>query len=798
MMLGSIALTWLVLQLFGLVGRPIARRWFDALPDGGYAFSKIVGILLCGYGVWLLAMIGFGGLSLPLIILVAAGVAVAGAWWSASDAPRIPWQRRRGMAFGYEAIFLAALVGMALMRSYQPDPWGTERPMDFAFFNAIARSPAFPPHDPWLSGYSINYYYFGYLLMAMLTVVTGAEPAVGYNLSLATIFALAALGIAGLVSNLIHLDRRASEQPRRTTQAGVWLATAGTAALVLCAGNLVGAAQIASGTALIAALPGDQAARALLNGLGARAPLTLDPPFRGEYFDGTSQIVPSDQAADFNWWNPSRAIWDDYPAGDGGQPYRRYAITEFPFFSFWLGDMHPHVMAIPLVVLAAAAGLQLAARRDGPRYRRDPARLGSVILNGLVIGSMYAVNSWDMPLGVALVIGGLVIAVRRTPAPRAIAPPLRQAALTALVAYLAFLPFHATFRSLVGARDPLIDLPLLGALSRTLGLVAWDRTELHSMLMIFGLFLVPLVLLVWWAGSSHPMWLRASLPVALAVGTLIGAPLLALLPLAVLAGASALERVEQPARAFTLGLVMLGSLICLGIDVVYIRDVFESRMNTVFKFTYQVWVIWGAAAGYALWWLLARSPQRWRLARVGGTLLVGVLAAAALVYPWHTFGRQLREATPIGLAGQTPRDREPGGAAALRFLREQVPGDAVILEASGNGPGDSYDPEGLGIGGVSASTGLATVLGWPGHQQQWRAGDPQAQAEIAPRQADVAQIYATLDATVARELLARYDVSYVYVGAAERARYPAEALDKFAGLGDVAFSEEQVTIYRLR
>jgi uncharacterized membrane protein len=316
--------------------------------------------------------------------------------------------------------------------------------------------------------------------------------------------------------------------------------------------------------------------------------------------------------------------------------------------------------------------------------------------------------------------------------------------------------------------------------------------------MIFGLFLVPLVLLTWWSAARHPVWLRLTLPLTLLVGTILGFPLLALLPLAMLAGAGALGRAEQPARAFTLGVVALGSLICLGTDLVYIRDVFESRMNTVFKFSYQVWVIWGATAGYAVWWLLARAPHRWWLVRVVGTLLVGTLAIGALVYPWHTFGRQLRDATPIGLAGQTPRHREPGGAAALRFLREQVPGDAVILEASGDGPGDSYDPEGLGIGGVSASTGLATVLGWPGHQQQWRAGDPLAQAEIAPRHAAVAEIYATLDAAAARELLQRYGVSYVYVGVAERVRYSAEALEKFAGLGDVVFSEEQVTIYRLR
>ena len=80
---------------------------------------------------------------------------------------------------------MLALVFLALIRARMPDPWGTERPMDFALFNAIQRSTNFPPHDPWLAGYSINYYYLGYLLMAALALVSGLAPAVAYNLSLA-------------------------------------------------------------------------------------------------------------------------------------------------------------------------------------------------------------------------------------------------------------------------------------------------------------------------------------------------------------------------------------------------------------------------------------------------------------------------------------------------------------------------------------------------------------------------------------------------------------------------------------
>ena len=64
------------------------------------------------------------------------------------------------------------------------DAAGTEKPMELAFINAIMRSPTFPPSDPWLSGYAISYYYFGYVLVALLAKLTALPGAVAFNLGL--------------------------------------------------------------------------------------------------------------------------------------------------------------------------------------------------------------------------------------------------------------------------------------------------------------------------------------------------------------------------------------------------------------------------------------------------------------------------------------------------------------------------------------------------------------------------------------------------------------------------------------
>jgi uncharacterized membrane protein len=244
---------------------------------------------------------------------------------------------------------------------------------------------------------------------------------------------------------------------------------------------------------------------------------------------------------------------------------------------------------------------------------------------------------------------------------------------------------------------------------------------------------------------------------------------------------------------------------------VYIRDVFDMRMNTIFKFYYQAWLIWGVLAGYALWWLLARRPttdhrpptttsfSRWVV--VGGqwsvvlvTVLFIALLAGALVYPWLTAGKTFRADQPIGLAGKTPPEHTPEGAAAIGWLRANAPGDAVILEAAG----DDYDGRGIGANAVSASTGLATVLGWSDHQRQWRGGDPPSYAQIDPRRADVTEIYSGTDTLKATELLKKYKVGYIYVGTAEQATYPQLDLNKLAQLGEQVFQQGNVTIYRVK
>jgi YYY domain-containing protein len=423
-----------------------------------------------------------------------------------------------------------------------------------------------------------------------------------------------------------------------------------------------------------------------------------------------------------------------------------------------------------------------------------------------------------------------------------------------LAAWLFFAPFYLTFRSLVGGKQPLIDLPLLSTLTRTIGFVTWTKTSLHSFVIIFGLALLPLVAYV--IAQSHQLvqhgeltplgdeqvadadqpapepvaaathagqlglaarlWMPDSwryLPLALLavllLGIVAGFPLLVLLVLAIYAARLAVARATQPAAAFVLMAFALTCLICFGTELVYIRDVFEMRMNTIFKFYYQAWLIWGVLAGYAVWWLTlgrrAKDEGRrttakqslssivYRLSSIVAILLFAALLAGALVYPWMTAAKSFRDDQRIGLDGKTPPERTPEGAAAIAWLRANTAGDAVILEAVG----DDYDGRGIGANAVSASTGRATVLGWPGHEQQWRGGDPLSYTQIDPRKADVTEIYSGTDTIKAAELLKKYKVAYIYVGVAEQNTYPQLDPNKLAQLGEQVFQQGNVTIYRV-
>ncbi len=630
---------WVMVQVVGLAALPLCLTLFRRLPDRGYALSKPFALLLVGYLFWVLNVMRVlpnttGGISLVLVLFfLASGYLL----WRRRDELLAFVRERWWLIAAIEALFFLAFVTAAYLRSYVPDLGGTEKPMDFMFLNAVTRGEGFPPADPWLAGENVSYYYFGYLLVSIMTrlsdVFANVPTSVGYNLGLAMTVALAVTGAFGLVYNLAapREEREAgagpgtppADSPGRT----LWRPMAfGLAAGLLLAimGNLEGLLE------LLAAH--DFGSNGLWEWVSIRDPTTGELTLTS--YD-SSRWFPDQH---WFWWRATRIL-------DGG-----VGIHEVPFFSFLLGDLHPHVMSIPFVLLAVGAALALL-RSEGPLdlvvWLERPLWL---VAFGLILGGLAFLNTWDMPT-MAFIFALIALLRNRLLADRwSWGLVLDTAGFVAplfVVAFLAYIPFFrggftsqaAGFTAEAGAGSGLFHTFLLWGPFAALVLpyAAWRLTRsdqpvaLRAVLWSLAPAAAILALWVVWdllakaSGWLPPtirlneagadLWSRIgergwNWLTVLAMGSALG-----LLGLSLVREVEAARRSEDErlGHIFALALSAIAALLILGAEFIFIHDTFGSRMNTIFKLYYQAWLLLSVAGGFALYEL----TRGWRLPAIG-------------------------------------------------------------------------------------------------------------------------------------------------------------------------------------
>src|SRR5688572_871934 len=219
-------LWYVLITLLGLLTFPLGFYLFPALADRSYTLARSVGLLIWGYVFWLFASFGIaqndmGGLLLGLVVLTGLS-----AWAFINCRSEISawFQENRRLIITTESLFLLAFGLMAFVRANNPEIFtaGGEKWMETAFINAILHSPTFPPHDPWLSGYAISYYYFGYVMTAMLAKFTSTAGSIAHNLMLSLIFSLSAIGAYGLLYNLLVTYQRSKASDRIEEKMPIW------------------------------------------------------------------------------------------------------------------------------------------------------------------------------------------------------------------------------------------------------------------------------------------------------------------------------------------------------------------------------------------------------------------------------------------------------------------------------------------------------------------------------------------------------------------------------------------------
>ena len=861
---------WLIVQIIGLAALPVTLRVFRWLPERGYAFSKPVGILLSSYILWLGASTGFlrnntAGIIFSVLLVFLLSTLIV-FYERQSAAPNRAasvleyFRTHRAHILKVELLFSLTFLAWVLLRAYAPDKImnaGGEKYMEMAFLNGVLNSPQFPPVDPWLSGFAISYYYFGYVMMALLTRLAGTPASVGFELYDALLFALTFIGAYGVVFNLV-----AASEPRKqgTASRAAGFGLIG-AFFVTLLGNQEGLLEVFHNRGL---LPASFWSWINIPDLAAS-------PVSGSWFPG--------DANGWWWWRGSRVLQD---VNLSNQPLGLSPITEFPFFSFLLGDNHPHVLALPFVLVSIGLGLNLILRIFDPgspvpdgdvRSWWNPVRTifsGSWFEFGfyaLALGALGFLNTWDMPVYIGLVslAYGVGITLQRGEFRWAI---VRQALAMALGLLLTsiglYILFYASFRSQAGGILPYVFPP----------------TRLPQFLVMFGPFVfIILFYLVALALRNHRQnptggMLKASLRTWLAVagicmaffGLLLTAilassfgrqmlasgqvdpvlrPILGNLSLydalltilgsrltnpwlfvlvtgligLIIANLTHWIKRESPlvsppdqhpslqqSEAFVLVMIFTGLALIFSVEFVYLRDTFMARMNTVFKFYYQGWILLALSAAYGLWWISQHGEEIfgwWGLRLVQGATLL--LIAAGLVYPvFASYSRVAGFRYPPNLDGASAlRAYNPDDWAAIDWLNQQVqqrlaagetqlPG---ILEA----PGKSYNYEGR----ISAFSGAPALLGWSLHESQWRG----SYDEQGKREPDIDTIYTSGDPFITLELLRKWDIDYVILGSAEmqyiqqlcegtnRACNLSRSINKFETMFRPVFQQGNTTIF---
>ena len=791
-------ISWaLAVEALGLIALPVTFVLFSRLPYGGYAFSKALGILLFSFLVW---MVGFTGI-VPLnrywvwgvaLVLAAASFLVV---CRRLDEFRQYVREQRWTIVIVDVLFLAAFAGWAAARAYDPAISHTEQPMDFALLNSVIRAESMPPQDPWLSGHSVSYYYFGYVMHGVLAKVTGVEAAVAYNLAIALLFSLSAVGAFGLVSEMVGIHRRKNGDGREIPVAVGLLA----ALLVVGIGNLQSVAEMVRAWGV--------GGEGVWSWIGVEGATTV--PETSSWF-----------SRDFWWWwRTTRVI----QAAEGGSTP---AITEFPSFSFILGDLHPHVMSLPFLILALGLGLRTLASGETFRLRwMRENKVGFAVI-ALCIGGLGFLNSWDLPLGLGLFLGTTLIANHWSGVgwgrEQMKSWGLFAGALVAAVVVL-YLPFYLGDRP-----SPLFPwvLPVEGV-----------HTRFIHYFLVVGLFLlisVPFLLALtfrylrsrtdterlWHSGTllvlaPFAIWAAIVLPKSLVEGDVLGGldeigarvlgtfPLLLVLGLALWLilklGLNAANE-SRAATTFALILVFAGLLATLGPELFRIVDVFGNRMNTVFKFYYQAWIMLGAASAFGIYYMASGWDWSGIYRRTVGTVAVGLIGLLIVASAMFTLGALNNKTNSFsadltlnGLAflggPESPETR------ALAFISEDSGPESVIVEAVAvddrGTPGGDYR---LDYARIAGRTGVPTILGWAGHEEQWRG----SRRGFRERSEDVRSIYTEGDVSVVEALLEKYGVEYVYVGGLERDSYGLDTATTFDEFMDRAFESGQITIYKVR
>ena len=465
---------------------------------------------------------------------------------------------------------------------------------------------------------------------------------------------------------------------------------------------------------------------------------------------------------DYTYWFPNSTRYIGYYPAENDK-----TIHEFPSYSFVLGDLHAHVVNLMFVVAlislvyammkhhsskgalqAEAAGEKNFCKKQVAAALTDPY----VLVFAFLIGMFHWTNYWDFVIYYTVTCGVILIMNiigQEGKVKWILAVTAAQAAEILILATLIILPFTMQFDSSNMVQG--IALAQHHSLPHQL-LVLWGLPTILTVLFIISLLVEKLKVAE--NRSLYRLLKSVTLPDLFAV---------------------------------VMGLCAIGLVLIP--ELVYVRDIYENgnaRANTMFKLTYQAYIMFGMTMIYAIFRLLIIGKNKIlkALAVIGLILFVWTCGYFGnSVHAW--FGEVWKPSEYKGLNAtaflETDFSEDVGG---IKWIKENVKDVEVVLEANG----DSYSE----YERVSAMTGLPTIMGWYVHEWLWR-GDL---ADINAKIADVENIYTSTDEAHVKSLLEEYNVSYIFVGSCERKKYGAQLNnDMLKSMGEVVYQDDEWQTY---
>lgn len=854
-------ITWyLALSVLGWIFVPLASRMFPWFVDHGYAFAKIVGVLLIGYSVWFLASLHIAPFTVSTIYIV-AGIwllinlnilrtqALADDTMSLSQriAARIfsrTKPARWKLIIFEELLFLAMIMFWAYIRGHEPSIRGLEKFMDYGFMNSILNSPYFPPQDMWLSpsadprytqGFAINYYYFGHYISAFLIRFSRLPSEVGYNLMLSTIFAFSVVQTFSIGLNLIMRAVTSSAQGLKDKAVSLRDFMAGLLAafLVSLAGNL-------------------HTIYIFTKGYPNETPVPFWTIFE---FSNTS-----------NYWYPNATR------------FIPNTIHEFPSYSWVVADLHGHVLDIPFVLLTLAVLLSVFAsfgRKFAEKEAKEEKHLDKrefslgivklsfdttilnqvqtnlltagiqaqgvsilhVIFLGFIASVMYMTNAWDGLIYLALSTLTFTLIALRAGVLSKEAFNLKTMITNSLVllglmilSFIAFgLPFNSSFRPFVSGFGVVGGWEMLKSMGMStmpdvlrFGPFLFEkgnslRSPFWMLAVLWGFFYINVFILLIYFGKqirekkpgiieSFRIWISTP-----SSNQTFSQKMIRYIHHVIEIITNRLSVTD----VFALMLIFLSTLLLTFPEFFYAKDIYPAhyRANTMFKLGYQAYIMLSLVSMYSIVMIrnhFRSSPHSFSIGKTLLNLFTGALLILVGIYPYFAIESYYGVGKTRSYEGQDGlvwiKNTFPGDYEAIYWLRDQIAfgGSSVLGDSTDNQYQSTNNRKPVILEAVGESyTDYSRISAYTGITTPlgWPVHEwlwRGSYDEPGRRVEEVRAVYEATEPETIRLFLTKYHVDYIVIGDLERQKYPNINEELLVSMGTTVFTSEGTTIVEVK